>query len=134
MHKKFLIQAFACNLALLLRSRHGFGKPRAAHDGAAEAFLIIFAVLKDAEGHSGSPSAIFPALDVVFRLSTANSCVLPPDKKEGFETRAVKIPGRSGTRMICTRNAAHTTHSALPGRGWKRICWISAGVLRADAR
>lgn len=31
-HKKLLIQAAACNLALLLRSRYGAGKPRAAHD------------------------------------------------------------------------------------------------------
>ena len=31
-HKKFLIQAAACNLALLMRSMYGSGKPRAAHD------------------------------------------------------------------------------------------------------
>ncbi len=31
-HKRVLIQAAACNLALLLRSLHGAGKPRAAHD------------------------------------------------------------------------------------------------------
>lgn len=31
-HKKLLIQAAACNLALLMRSLYGAGKPRAAHD------------------------------------------------------------------------------------------------------
>lgn len=31
-HKKLLIQAAACNLALLMRTLHGAGKPRAAHD------------------------------------------------------------------------------------------------------
>ena len=31
-HKKLLIQAAACNLALLMRSVYGAGKPRAAHD------------------------------------------------------------------------------------------------------
>ena len=31
-HKKLLLQAAACNLALLLRSLYGAGKPRAAHD------------------------------------------------------------------------------------------------------
>jgi len=41
-HKKFLIQAAACNLALLMRSTYGVGKPRAAHDRAVEA---IFAIL-----------------------------------------------------------------------------------------
>src|ERR1700692_4385948 len=44
-HKKFLIQAAACNLALLMRSTHGSGKPRAAHDRAAEAILMILVVL-----------------------------------------------------------------------------------------
>src|SRR5882724_5776379 len=48
-HKKFLIQAAACNLALLLRSRYGSGKPRAAHDRAAKAFLMILAVMKTVE-------------------------------------------------------------------------------------
>src|SRR5277367_5173098 len=45
-HKKFLIQAAACNLALLLRSRYGSGKPRAAHDGVIDAILTILAVIK----------------------------------------------------------------------------------------
>jgi transposase len=49
-HKKFLIQAAACNLALLLRSRYGSGKPRAAHDGLVDAILTILAVLKAVEG------------------------------------------------------------------------------------
>src|SRR5450432_4860365 len=38
-HMMFLIQAAACNLALLLRSRSGSATPRAAHDKAAE---VIF--------------------------------------------------------------------------------------------
>ena len=45
-HKKFLIQAAACNLALLMRSTYGSGKPRAAHDRAAEAILMILAVIR----------------------------------------------------------------------------------------
>ena len=45
-HKKFLIQAAACNLALLMRSLYGAGKPRAAHDRAAQAILVILAVIK----------------------------------------------------------------------------------------
>src|SRR6266536_705951 len=82
-HKKFLIQAAACNLALLLRSRYGSGKPRAAHDGAAKAFLMIFAVLKTAEDLFGSPSAFFRSFDFVFRLAAAYSQVLPPTENEG---------------------------------------------------
>jgi hypothetical protein len=48
-HKKFLIQAAACNLALLLRSRYGSGKPRAAHDAVIDAILTILAVLRAVE-------------------------------------------------------------------------------------
>src|SRR6266550_8590720 len=48
-HKKFLLQAAACNLALLMRSTYGSGKPRAAHDRAVEAILMILAVIKAVE-------------------------------------------------------------------------------------
>jgi transposase len=41
-HKKLLVQAAACNLALLMRSVYGAGKPRAAHD---QSFEVIFAIL-----------------------------------------------------------------------------------------
>jgi transposase len=44
-HKKFLIQAAACNLALLMRSTFGAGKPRAAHDRAVEAIFAILAFI-----------------------------------------------------------------------------------------
>ena len=47
-HKKLLIQAAACNLALLMRSRYGSGKPKAAHD-VVDAILTILAVLKAAQ-------------------------------------------------------------------------------------
>ncbi len=48
-HKKFLIQAAACNLALLMRSKYGSGKPRAAHDSCIDALLTIWAVMKAVE-------------------------------------------------------------------------------------
>jgi transposase len=40
-HKKLLIQAAACNLALLMRTLYGAGKPRAAHDRRRELILAI---------------------------------------------------------------------------------------------
>jgi transposase len=40
--KKLLIQAAACNLALLMRALYGAGKPRAAHDRRGE---LVFAIL-----------------------------------------------------------------------------------------
>jgi transposase len=45
-HKKLLIQAAACNLALLMRTMHGAGKPRAAHDRAIEAIFAILALIR----------------------------------------------------------------------------------------
>jgi hypothetical protein len=45
-HKKFLIQAAACNLALLMRSLYGSGKPRAAHEGSIELFSELLALMK----------------------------------------------------------------------------------------
>ena len=45
-HKKFVIQAAACNLALLMRSLYGAGKPRAAHEGVIELFLAFLALMK----------------------------------------------------------------------------------------
>src|ERR1700689_2703152 len=44
-HKKLLIQAAACNLALLMRSLYGAGKPRAAHDRITQAVFAILAFM-----------------------------------------------------------------------------------------
>jgi|SRR5579864_189870 len=49
-HKKLLLQAAACNLALLLRSYYGAGKPRAAHDRIGEAVFAILAFMSVLEG------------------------------------------------------------------------------------
>jgi hypothetical protein len=50
-HQKFLMQAAACNLALLMRSAYGSGKPRAAHDAVIGAILTIVAVMRAGEDH-----------------------------------------------------------------------------------
>lgn len=42
-HKKLLIQAAACNLALLMRALYGAGKPRAAHDRRGQ---LTFTILR----------------------------------------------------------------------------------------
>jgi hypothetical protein len=56
-HKKLLIQAAACNLALFMRSLYGTGKPRAAHDQVVEAILAILAFMDAIEGIS-QPRAV----------------------------------------------------------------------------
>ena len=45
-HKKLLLQAAACNLALLMRTRYGAGKPRAAHDRAAKDIVTLLAFMR----------------------------------------------------------------------------------------
>jgi transposase len=65
-HKKLLMQAAACNLALLMRSLHGAGKPRAAHDRVFEAIFAILAFLKAMESTSQ------PQLDLPGHYAASN--------------------------------------------------------------
>ncbi len=82
-HKKFLIQAAACNLALLLRLRRGSGKPRAAHDRASGAILMILIVRKLVEETFSRVSMFFHSLDSVFRLMKGQSVILSPVQNWG---------------------------------------------------
>ncbi|HXG34060.1 MAG TPA: hypothetical protein VNJ11_11895 [Bryobacteraceae bacterium] len=41
-HKKLLLQAMVCNLALLLRALYGAGKPKAASEGAVELLFALW--------------------------------------------------------------------------------------------
>lgn len=56
-HKKLLLQAAACNLALLMRSLYGAGKPRAAHDHIVEAVFAWLDFMKAIEGAPQPQSA-----------------------------------------------------------------------------
>jgi hypothetical protein len=49
-----------------MRLTYGSGKPRAAHDRAAEVILMILLVMKSAEDLFVSWSAHFPSHDLVF--------------------------------------------------------------------
>src|SRR5450432_1091510 len=75
-HKKFLIQAAACNLALLLRSRYGSGKPRAAHDRAAEVILMILAVMTATGSTFSTVLTFFNLLGPVFRMAERECRIL----------------------------------------------------------
>jgi transposase len=48
-HKKLLIQAAACNLALLMRARYGNGKPKAAHDHIRKAVFVFLGFIRAVE-------------------------------------------------------------------------------------
>ena len=77
-HKKFLMQAAACNLALLLRSRYGSGKPRAAHDKGAGASLMILIIRKQVEVTFSAVSVFFHSCNSVFRQAKGRAIFLSP--------------------------------------------------------
>lgn len=82
-HKKFLLQAAACNLALLLRSLYGAGKPRAAHDRALEAISAILAAIN--------------AVDAFLPLQFANTATcLQLSRPSGMPTSALNACRKSG--------------------------------------
>lgn len=82
-HKKLLIQAAACNLALLMRSLYGVGKPRAAYDLAislifANLWLIkVLSSISDPEsygyGYTRVAELRSPALDVSAARTAKNA-------------------------------------------------------------
>jgi transposase len=80
-HKKFLIQAAACNLALLMRSTYGSGKPRAAHNGVVDAILTILAVIKAIEDNFTPWSANSHGEVRVFRRSERCRQLSPSSRK-----------------------------------------------------
>ena len=82
-HKRLLIQAAACNLALLLRSLYGAGKPRVAHDlsvSALLAFLRLASVLFEVAGLGPAILPVPPLLFSKLRLR----CNRRPFPKRGY--------------------------------------------------
>jgi hypothetical protein len=59
-----------------MRSTFGSGKPRAPHDRAADAILMILAIIEAVEDIFSSASAVFHSNGFVFRLSEDNYLVL----------------------------------------------------------
>jgi transposase len=68
--KKLLIQAAACNLALLLRSFYGAGKPKAAHDRVWRAVFAILSFTRAVQTLWPPPSAHVGYLKRTPRTST----------------------------------------------------------------
>jgi len=85
-HKKFLIQAAACNLALLMRSLYGAGKPRAAHDRTMGALLTILTVMKALEDIFTASSATFYREPRVSRRSDGDTSFFCRWKMAGLDT------------------------------------------------
>jgi hypothetical protein len=65
-HKKLLIQAAACNLALLMRTLYGAGNPKAAHDRRRE---LVFAILRLYLALANQQIRLHPGSSQMSRLS-----------------------------------------------------------------
>jgi transposase len=85
-HKKFLIQAAACNLALLMRSVYGSGKPRAAHDRVMGAIFTILTVMKALEDIFTASSATFCREPRFSRRSDGDTSFFCRRKTAGLDT------------------------------------------------
>jgi hypothetical protein len=72
-HKKFLMKAAGCNLALLMRSLHGSGKPRAAHDRVSKVIFAFLVLMNALDALWPSPSANFRDRDR-FSCRPRHSC------------------------------------------------------------
>ena len=86
-HKKLLIQAAACNLALLMRSMYGSGKPRAAHEGVIELVFAFLALMKAFDA-LGRPNPRIPAISTVatLLLKVLYQILGRPRKTAGLDT------------------------------------------------
>jgi transposase len=116
-HKKFLIQAAACNLALLMRSTYGSGKPRAAHDRAAEVILVISAVIRAVEDLFVSASEA---------LSPTRPSFLPIRRLLRSFTACRKLANLVAVGTTVSRRPPHRTvraalpHTAPTSDAWRR--------------
>ena len=58
MQKKLLLQAAACNLALVLRQLLGAGTPRGLQDRIAELFLLVLWITAARMAHPEAPTTL----------------------------------------------------------------------------
>jgi transposase len=70
-HKKLLIQAAACNLALLMRSIYGTGKPKAAHDQVRQAVSAMLAFIRAVEAF-WQPPCVYSGYRMRIRRTSTN--------------------------------------------------------------
>jgi transposase len=82
-HKKLLIQAAACNLALLMRLRHGSGKPKAAHDRLADLIFALWSLVDAPEASFVTGMLWRGRLPTARVDSSHKTCSLAASRKRG---------------------------------------------------
>ena len=86
-HKKLLIQAAACNLALLMRALYGAGKPKAAHDQAKEVLFVVWLLIIATQNVWEDLFASVARTLEVSPFTTGNDRVIwHPAKSDGLDT------------------------------------------------
>jgi hypothetical protein len=74
--KKLLLQAAACNLALLLRTKHGAGTPRGLAEAAKRLYEVILGLLGALHARANSGNALIDRPDSprLTRFRRTNAC------------------------------------------------------------
>jgi transposase len=86
-HKRLLVQAAACNLALLLRSWYGAGKPKAAHDLQPEGILALLCCILALSKPPAADVSIRPSFTAsIQRPWDPSTLFLPLLKTRGLDT------------------------------------------------
>jgi transposase len=78
-HKRLLLQAAACNLALLMRSLYGTGKPRAANDRKIKRILAVLRFMRFLFTFYEPPSTLYSP-----QLWNSKILVVPPPSCQGM--------------------------------------------------
>ena len=81
-HKRLLLQAAACNLALLMRSLYGAGKPRAANDRKIKRILAVLRFIRALSTFSEPQSPVYGP-----KLCDSNILVVRPPSCSGMQNR-----------------------------------------------
>jgi hypothetical protein len=68
-HKRLLLQAAACNLALLLRKMMGAGTPRALHDVVARLLFILVRLLSTINAIPVPPRSLLACRSLGYRIA-----------------------------------------------------------------
>ena len=112
-HKKLLLQAAACNLALLMRSFYGAGKPRAAHDRVNEAAFGILALMAGIESLWPTYCALYSEQQDQNRQISRRLLFSHPRRISRFR-HGLLSPGHVNRLREPTYGARHVLRNAHP--------------------
>jgi transposase len=128
-HKKFLIQAAACNLALLMRSMYGSGKPRAAHEGIIGLVFAFLSLLRAFDALWAPQFTNFGDRDRLLCRSKYSRRILGKPRKRRFRHGLLRSVSGFCTNSFrcCTRIMPKPRDSAIDV--WREASGVKEGKL-----